>query len=364
MCSSINSFFLNSPPTFHQSQTHLRNHLSFNPILKLSPKPTSIITYLTKPTSIITYLTKPTSIITYLTKPTSHHPQITSSISPSPHKPIPKFISEKIVFLLLGSFAFMGFSHKNIALAKHAQPSTQTESSEAQNVEIDEEEMLYVKLLETNPRNVEALKSVFHAKMKRGKTKEAIEYVERLIVIEPKQVEWRLLQALCYEMVGDYSKAKSLFKNILKGRPLLLRALHGLAMVMHKSHEGPAVFEMLNNALEIARQRKKVTDERNIRILIAQMHVVKGELDDALKLFKDLIEENPRDFRPYLCQGIIYSLLDKKEEAEEQFLTYQSLLPDEFPQRGFLEDVVLAAKTEIRQQHKKKQLKPDFLYRK
>ena len=46
-------------------------------------------------------------------------------------------------------------------------------------------------------------------------------------------------------------------------------------MVMHKNLEGPAVFEMLNNALEIARQRKKVTDERNIRILIAQMHVVK-----------------------------------------------------------------------------------------
>lgn len=46
-------------------------------------------------------------------------------------------------------------------------------------------------------------------------------------------------------------------------------------MVMHKNHEGPAVFDMLNNALEIARQRKKVTDERNIRILIAQMHVVK-----------------------------------------------------------------------------------------
>lgn len=120
----------------------------------------------------------------------------------------------------------MGFSHNNIALAKPAQPSAQTEPSEAQNVETDEEEMLYVKLLENDPRNVEALKSVFHAKMKRGKTKEAIEYVERLIGVEPKEVEWRLLQALCYEMIGDYSKAKSLFKDILKKRPLLHRALH------------------------------------------------------------------------------------------------------------------------------------------
>lgn len=52
--------------------------------------------------------------------------------------------------------------------------------------------------------------------------------------------------------------------------------MQGLAMVMHKKlDEGPAVFDMLTKALEIARREKRVTEERNIRILIAQMHVVK-----------------------------------------------------------------------------------------
>lgn len=46
-------------------------------------------------------------------------------------------------------------------------------------------------------------------------------------------------------------------------------------MVMHKNREGPAVFEMLNKALEVACHEKRVTVERNIRILIAQMYVVK-----------------------------------------------------------------------------------------
>lgn len=45
-------------------------------------------------------------------------------------------------------------------------------------------------------------------------------------------------------------------------------------MVMHKNHEGPAISKMLNKALEIARREKRVTEERNIRILIAQMNVV------------------------------------------------------------------------------------------
>ena len=89
-----------------------------------------------------------------------------------------------------------------------------------------EHENIYVKILEKEPRNVEALKVILYAKMRRGKTKEAVEYVERLIEIESEEVEWRLLQALSYEIMGHLSKAKRLFKEILKRRPLLLRALH------------------------------------------------------------------------------------------------------------------------------------------
>lgn len=44
---------------------------------------------------------------------------------------------------------------------------------------------------------------------------------------------------------------------------------------MHKNNEGQSVFEMLHKALDIARDEKKVTEQRSIEILIAQMHVVK-----------------------------------------------------------------------------------------
>lgn len=40
-------------------------------------------------------------------------------------------------------------------------------------------------------------------------------------------------------------------------------------------------------------------------------------------------------------------------EADEQFETYRSLVPQEFPQRGFLDDVMIAAKTESREQLQK-----------
>lgn len=89
-----------------------------------------------------------------------------------------------------------------------------------------EEEELYEKLLKKEPKNVEALKVVLYGKMRRGKTKEAVKYVERLVDLEPEEVEWRLLMALSYEMMGQLSVAKRLFKEILEERPLFLRALH------------------------------------------------------------------------------------------------------------------------------------------
>ncbi|KAA8530953.1 hypothetical protein F0562_005680 [Nyssa sinensis] len=337
-------------PTHIQNPLHLYPKL--RPITKLhiSSRPSHLSTQCSQ----LHIFHKPTSIISHI------------SCSLSLQEKISKFFTEKFLVLLVGSFIFMGSLNARSVLAQPAQKSSYSEKveqkRETQNGKGEDEEM-YVKLVEENPRNVEALKVVFYGKLRRGKTKEAVEYVERLIDVEPNEVEWRLLQALCYEMMGQLSKAKRLFREILEKRPLLLRALHGLAMAMHKNHEGPAVFEMLNKALEVACNEKRVTEERSIRILIAQMHVVKGELEEALKKFQGLIDENPRDFRPFLCQGIIYSLLDKKKEAEEQFEIYRSLVPKEFPQRGFLDDVVFTAKTKSQRQLEE-EFKAEFSYKK
>lgn len=280
----------------------------------------------------------------------------------SAHKKISEVLVENGVKLLVGSLFLVGSLSAWPVVAVPVQNGVTIEEERDTQHEKVEDEELFMKLLEKEPRNVDALKVVVNGLMRKGRTKEAVKYVEKLIDIEPEQVEWRLLQALCYEMMGQLSKAKRLFKEILKRRPLLLRALHGLAMVMHKNHEGDAVFDMLNKALELACHEQRVTEERNIKILTAQMHLVQGDLDEALKKYQELIDENPRDFRPYLCQGIIFSLQDKKKEADEQFEIYRNLVPEEFPQRGFLEDVMLAAKTKSREQLEK-QFKAEFAYK-
>lgn len=89
-----------------------------------------------------------------------------------------------------------------------------------------EEEEMYEKILEKDSRNVEALKVIVYGKIRRGKCNEAVKFVESLIDLEPNEVEWKLLLALCYETMGELSKAKTLFREILEKMPLLVRALH------------------------------------------------------------------------------------------------------------------------------------------
>jgi len=148
----------------------------------------------------------------------------------SPRRALFKFLSEKVAFFLIGSFLLSGCFSKRAALAEAA-PSVSSDvvleekvkSAEEKN---EEEEEMWEKVLEKDPKNVEALKVALYGKIRRGKSKEAVKFVEDLIAAEPKEVEWRLLLALCYETMGQLSKAKRLFREILKKRPLLLRALH------------------------------------------------------------------------------------------------------------------------------------------
>lgn len=59
-------------------------------------------------------------------------------------------------------------------------------------------------------------------------------------------------------------------------------------------------------------------------------------MDEALKSYEQLTREDPKDFRPYFCRGMIYSLLDKNAEAKEQFAKYRELSPKKFEVEGYL----------------------------
>lgn len=218
----------------------------------------------------------------------------------------------------------------------------------APDAKLEDKEKIVIEYLKTHPKDVQALKVVLYARMSKGDTDKAIRIVERLMFLEPYQIEWRLVKAQLHDFAGQLEEAQRGFRELLDIQPFSIRALQGLAMVMHKCGEDVAMMEMLERALERALQGKRETEAYNIKLLLGHMYIVQDDLQKALEHYQRLIDENPNDFRPYLCKGIVYSVLDKKDEAEKQFEKYRKLVPANFEFRGFLDKVMWSAKTESR----------------
>lgn len=215
------------------------------------------------------------------------------------------------------------------------------------SVSDEEKERTVEEYVESHPDDVEGLKSLMEVKIKNRKLQEAVDVIERLIQLEPDDKEWPLLKAHLYSYSGESELAKLGFEEILSANPLTVEAYHGLVMAVSQSDSGDELNQVLKRieaAMERCKKEKKKEDLRDFKLLVAQIRVIEGKYNDALKVYQELVKEEPRDFRPYLCQGIIYTLLRKKDEAEKQFQKYRRLVPKGHPYARYFDDNMIATR--------------------
>lgn len=182
-------------------------------------------------------------------------------------------------------------------------------------------------------------------RIKAKKLQQAIEVIDRLIELEPEDTEWPMLKAQIHSYGGDFELAKKEFEEILAKDPVRVEAYHGLVMAYSESGQKMKELEKrIEGAMEKCKKEKKYKDFRDFKLLIAQIRVIEGNHWEALKVYEALVKEEPRDFRPYLCMGILYTLLKKKDEAEKQFEKFRKLVPRNHPYREYFVDNMVATK--------------------
>ncbi|XP_061366651.1 protein SLOW GREEN 1, chloroplastic-like [Gastrolobium bilobum] len=241
------------------------------------------------------------------------------------------------------AFFFMRFHHKPVIAAPLAPPTVESSTENASNEE--ENERVIEERLSSNPGDTEALRALMEIKIKARKIDEAIGVIDRLIELEPEELEWPLLKANMHVFNDNHGQARILFEDILKKDPLRVEAFHGLVMATTESNEPlKGLLKRVEEAVELCKKQNRNSDERDLKLLIAQIKVMEGDFSEALKAYQELVREEPRDFRPYLCQGIIYTLLKKKDEAEKQFDKFRRLVPKNHPYKEYFEDNMFATK--------------------
>ncbi|KAL5208842.1 hypothetical protein ABZP36_033277 [Zizania latifolia] len=84
---------------------------------------------------------------------------------------------------------------------------------------------------------------------------------------------------------------------------------------------------------EAARARlsaASVDGEHYTRLLAAQALFVDGKVDDAIAAFEEIAREDPDDYRPLFCQGVLYFVLGRAKESDSMLQRCRKLAGDEF----------------------------------
>lgn len=211
----------------------------------------------------------------------------------------------------------------------------------------EERERAIEEHLVTHPNDVEALRNLMEIRIKNKKLLDAISIIDRLIEVEPNEVEWPLLKSHLYVNLGEIELAKVGFNEIIEKDPLRVEAYHGLVMAASQDesiNELAEIEKKVEEGIKLCKKENKKSDLRDFKLLVAQIRVIEGKYDDALKVYQELVKEEPRDFRPYLCQGIIYTLLRKSNEAEKCFEKYRRLVPQGHPYARYFDENMIATK--------------------
>jgi hypothetical protein len=80
----------------------------------------------------------------------------------------------------------------------------------------------------------------------------------------------------------------------------------------------------------LARLSAAGVGEHCARLLAAQALFVDGKVDEAIAAFEELAREDPGDYRPLFCQGVLYSVLGRAAESESMMKRCQVIAGDKF----------------------------------
>ncbi|KAI3713835.1 hypothetical protein L1987_72421 [Smallanthus sonchifolius] len=233
-------------------------------------------------------------------------------------------LTARTIILSVTAAAVISKFHQHPALAE---PITQTVATT---------ESVLPEFLESNSEAIDAMKTLLEKKLEAGEDEESLKILKKLVSSQPENLDWKFLMARLLNEMGEVEPAREALEEILTRNPLSFEALFENALIMDSIGEGEAVIKRLEKALAIAEEEQKEKEARDVRFIIAQFQFLQKNIDEALRSYDELLGEDPNDFRPYFCKGMIYSLIDKDDEAKVQFAKYRELAPSKHDVEGYI----------------------------
>jgi tetratricopeptide (TPR) repeat protein len=168
-------------------------------------------------------------------------------------------------------------------------------------------------LLEKNPKDAGLQLRMGDAYRLAGDSKQALSYFQKARELAPNDPGANLYYALMLEANGQGATARPIYEQILKLAPDNVIALNNLAFLMAESGSD------LDQALTLAtRAKQRVPSDMNIADTLGWIYIKKNLSDDAIKIFRDLVQKNPTHvtWRYHLAMAL-YQKGDKVQARKE-----------------------------------------------
>jgi tetratricopeptide (TPR) repeat protein len=223
--------------------------------------------------------------------------------------------------MVIGGAAFLGFSV--LPFVGNVFPSpTPTPSDDR----VSEEQGLAL-VLEKDPNNPYALRSLLEIRLRKKDLKGAVPLLVRLAKNNPNVAEYHILLAQTQAELGDKEAAVRTYRAFLQRQPGNLLALVGVTDLLVQ-WERPALAESILQR-SLVRVKPDQADVTGIQIQMARVYLAQGKIPPALALLDQLMKQNPQDFRPVFAKAQALNALGKKQEAQPLFAKAAELAPPE-----------------------------------
>ncbi len=144
------------------------------------------------------------------------------------------------VVLVLGAIAFIGFSMLPLFQSglQESQPSTDAAPAVNQTPLVEQKSKLaaeardYEVVLQQEPDNQAALRGLVDTRIKLGDLEGAIAPLEKLIALEPNQIEYQLVLGQVYATKKDFGRAIALYDRAIQTKPQDFRLLVAKASIL------------------------------------------------------------------------------------------------------------------------------------
>jgi Flp pilus assembly protein TadD len=188
--------------------------------------------------------------------------------------------------------------------------------------------------LKREPDNVTALQGLVEARIQLGQLEEVIEPLEKLAQLNPEQPEYTILLGQAKQQLGDLDGAAQSYRDVLDERPGNMQAMQGLVALLVQQDRPQAAIGLLQDTLQTAEQLAaegtNTIDTTSVRLLLAEVQVASGNVEQALTIYDNAITEAGGDFRPLLAKALVLKGEGRSDEAQPLFDQAQALAPDQY----------------------------------